>query len=67
MEVIVYLVGVTLLGVAYQPVKAALGDGVLFVSAVVGYLLLLRLIGLASGATPSPDVVPAIRILARYS
>jgi len=45
MEIIVYLVGVTLLGVVYQPVKTVLGDGVLFVSAVVGYLMLLRLIG----------------------
>jgi len=45
MEIIVYLIGVSLLGVVYQPVKAALGGGVLFVSAVVGYLLLLRLIG----------------------
>ena len=45
MEIVVYLVGVVLLGVFYQPVKSALGGGVLFVSVVVGYLLLLRLIG----------------------
>ena len=45
MEIVVYLVGVVLLGVFYQPVKSALGGGVPFVSVVIGYLLLLRLIG----------------------
>lgn len=45
MEIVVYLVGVILLGIFYQPVKVALGGGVLFVLVVIVYLLLLRLIG----------------------
>ncbi len=45
MEFAVYLLGVILLGAFYYPLKAALGGGVLFVLAVVVYLLLVRLAG----------------------
>ena len=41
----VYLVGIILLGATYELIKPALGGGVLFVCAVVIYLLALRLIG----------------------
>lgn len=42
---IVYLVGVALLGLLYEPVKAALGGQWLFVGCVFAYLLALRLLG----------------------
>jgi tellurite resistance protein TehA-like permease len=41
----VYLVGIIVLGSTYEIVKSALGGEVLFVCAVVIYLLALRLIG----------------------
>jgi tellurite resistance protein TehA-like permease len=41
----VYLLGIILLGATYELVKSALGGEVLFVCAVVIYLLALRLIG----------------------
>jgi hypothetical protein len=45
MEFAVYIFGVIVLGIFYEPVKLALGGGVLFVLAVVVYLLAVRLIG----------------------
>ena len=45
MEFAVYLVGVIVLGIFYAPVKSALDGGVLFVLAVVAYLLVVRMIG----------------------
>jgi len=45
MEFAVYIFGVIVLGIFYAPVESALGGGVLFVLAVVVYLLMLRLIG----------------------
>lgn len=44
-QFIVYLVGVILLGLFYGPAKSALGGEWLFLLAVVGYLLALRLLG----------------------
>lgn len=44
-QFIVYLVGVVLLGLLYEPVKAALGGQWLFVGCVFAYLLALRLLG----------------------
>ena len=45
MEFVVYRVAVIVLGIFYAPVKSALGGGVLFVLAVVAYLLVVRLTG----------------------
>jgi hypothetical protein len=44
-QFIVYLIGVCLLGLFYQPVKAALGGDWLFVVCVFAYLVVLRLLG----------------------
>jgi hypothetical protein len=41
----VYLVGVALLGLLYEPVKSALGGQWLFVGCVFAYLVALRLLG----------------------
>lgn len=46
-EHVVYLFGVLLLGVAYATVKNAIDNDLLFVTLVVGYLLVLRLVGSA--------------------
>ena len=43
-QFIVYLVGVSVLGLVYTPLKAALGGQWLFLLCVVGYLLALRLL-----------------------
>ena len=45
MEFLIYLLGVILLSAAYPQLKSALGSGVLFVSFVIAYLLVLRFIG----------------------
>ncbi len=44
-QFIIYLVGVLLLGLAYAPVKSALGSELLFLGCAVAYLLGLRLLG----------------------
>ncbi|MFG6458639.1 hypothetical protein [Roseateles sp. BYS96W] len=44
-QFIVYLVGVGLLGLLYEPVKSALGGQWLFVGCVLAYLVALRLLG----------------------
>ena len=42
---IVYLVGIVILGLFYEPLKAATGGRIWFVLVVVGYLTILRVIG----------------------
>jgi hypothetical protein len=44
-QFIVYLVGVALLGLFYEPVKSALGGQWLFVGCVLAYLVAPRLLG----------------------
>lgn len=44
-EFVVYLAGVALLGLLYEPVKRALGGGGLFALSAIAYLLVLRLLG----------------------
>lgn len=40
-----YAVGVLLFGLAYEPVKQALGGQWMFVAAAIAYLLVLRVVG----------------------
>ena len=42
---VVYAVGVLLFGLAYEPVKQALGGEWVFVAAAIAYLLVLRALG----------------------
>ena len=44
-QFVIYLVGIVLLGLLYAPVKDVLGGQWLFLFAVIGYLLALRLLG----------------------
>lgn len=44
-QFVLYLVGVALLGLLYEPVQAALGGQRLFVGCVLAYLVALRLLG----------------------
>ena len=41
----IYLVGVILLGISYSPVRAAIGNDILFATAALAYLAWLRLVG----------------------
>lgn len=45
LQFLVYLIGVVLLGLSYEPVKTALGGQWLFVGCVLAYLVALRLLG----------------------
>lgn len=44
-QFVIYLLGIVLLGLFYAPVKAALGGQWLFLLSVIGYLLVLRFLG----------------------
>lgn len=44
-QFVVYAVGVLLFGLAYEPVKQALGGQWMFVAAAIAYLLVLRVVG----------------------
>jgi multisubunit Na+/H+ antiporter MnhB subunit len=44
-QFVVYAVGVLLFGLAYEPVKQALGGEWMFVAAAIVYLLMLRAVG----------------------
>ena len=44
-QIIVYFIGVFVLGLFYSPLKSATGGGFWFVVAAIVYLLVLRLIG----------------------
>lgn len=56
-EFTVYLVGVILLGLVYEPVKHALGGRWLFLGVVTLYALMLRLVGawLSERRRPATD------------
>ena len=45
MELVIYLLGVLLLGYFYEPLKTATGGGAMFVLSAFLYLGILRLVG----------------------
>jgi len=44
-EFVVYLVGVGLFGLFYEPLKSAVGTGAVFFGCSIAYLLVLRALG----------------------
>ena len=54
-SVVVYLLGVMLLGLFYRPIQAATGPGVPFLVACVAFLLVLRILGSSLDHGPGDD------------
>lgn len=44
-QLVVYFIGVFVLGLFYSQLKAVTGGGIWFVLSAIGYLLMLRLVG----------------------
>ena len=51
----VYLVGVVVFGLTYQPVRDAIGNDPLWFAACIAYLLLLRLVAQSLGRRVHAD------------